>query len=1228
MAICLQHTNDTIPSIANYTLAVQSVPQVDTLGTAIYVNNEITYDKIQINTSEYQLSGIKLCLKDNKFNLFNIYNQPSCHYDLQNLPNVLPNMQEDFVLVGDFNAHNSLWNSACTDCNTDGIKVEKFVVNHNLCILNDGDVNTYYSKSHGTFSSIDLSICTANIVDRFEWNVLDDLYSSDHFPILITTLGNNPTPPIKRFNMNKADWDSYKHYTSQCPDFNPLIDHDETADFIKKFITTAAEKTIPLCATHPMKHSVPWWSDSLSDLIKEKHHVGRRLETLNKRFSKLSAKPQMTDETLNKIIDISIEISVLKPYFNKISAKFRKEAIRGRIISWQKYVSTISENTSIKKVWQKFRSINGTNKRPPRHALIQNGLSIHDPYEISNILGRNIENISSTTNLDNHFKTIKMREEAIPLNFETLEDIYYNKRFTEEELDFALSNCSSSAPGQDNITFEMIINLAPSAKTYILQFYNHLWTNHLFPKSWKHAIVIPIVKPGKDPSKPNNYRPISLTSCLCKILEKMVNYRLNWCLQKNKILSPSQFGSQPERSTLDSLTHLEDHIRRGFERKQITVALFFDIQKAYDTAWRHSILRTLHLNGFRGHLPMFIKNFIYERTFQTRVDNVYSDTFKLENGVPQGSVLSGTLFILSINDIVTQLPHGVKNNLYVDDFTIYYSSNNLRHLQRILNTAIQKIHNWCTSVGFKLATEKTQAIMFYKNVKWKKNQEIDLKIGNTQIEFKETVKFLGLVFDSHLNWKAHISYIKTKCNSALNLIKKLSHTSWGAKRSTIMMIYKALILSRIDYGCQIYGSASQASLKFLDPIHTQGIRLSTGAFRSSPNSSVLCESGEPPLSFHREYVTIRSALKILTTNSPTKALFDLKDIFIDNHEPPFPIRANRLLGALNMRMTLPQPSNIPPPWIMKKVNVCFHLAKLSKKNDLSPNYHKQYALEHIHRKGPHYAIYTDGSKSVSGVGCAAVSVNKSRKFSLPKEATVFTAELSAILVALDIIKTSKGKHHHKFIIYSDSKSALEAINSYMHKNHLVQQIKNIFSKFYAKGLDIEICWIPAHVGISGNEEADVAAKSAVISPPYRIKLPIKDYMNIIKHTIMMKWQDQWSNESNNNKLKQIKSNVTLWKSSLQVDKKAEVVLTRLRIGHTRLTHGYLMSTPHGDIPRCNSCNTLLTVKHILCECADFNRQRVTYLKCNSLKEILSESDQFSMFRILTFLRKCNLLNKI
>ena len=194
--------------------------------------------------------------------------------------------------------------------------------------------------------------------------------------------------------------------------------------------------------------------------------------------------------------------------------------------------------------------------------------------------------------------------------------------------------------------------------------------------------------------------------------------------------------------------------------------------------------------------------------------------------------------------------------MYVDDFAIYYSSSNLRHPQRILNAAIEKIYTWTKSVGFSLSIEKTKAVMFYKNIKWKKDQEIELNMKDFKISIRESVKFLGLIFNTHLNWKAHVSYTKAKCKNALNLLRKLSHTTWGADRSTLLILYKSTILSIIDYGSQIYGSASETVLNNLNSIQTQGLRICTGAFKSSPNLSVLCESGELPLKLHRELVTM------------------------------------------------------------------------------------------------------------------------------------------------------------------------------------------------------------------------------------------------------------------------------------------------------------------------------------------------------------------------------------
>ena len=161
--------------------------------------------------------------------------------------------------------------------------------------------------------------------------------------------------------------------------------------------------------------------------------------------------------------------------------------------------------------------------------------------------------------------------------------------------------------------------------------------------------MVPIAKAGKDPKNPTNYRPIALTSCLCKTMERMVNARLMWCLEFKGHLSDVQCGFHKNRSTVDHLVRFESFVREAFIKKEHVVAIFFDLGKVYDTTWKHSILRDLHELGFRGWLPCFISNFLSDRLFEVKIGSTLSDFHVQENSVPQGSILSPVLFNIKIN---------------------------------------------------------------------------------------------------------------------------------------------------------------------------------------------------------------------------------------------------------------------------------------------------------------------------------------------------------------------------------------------------------------------------------------------------------------------------------------------------------------------------------------------------------------------------------------------------
>ena len=203
-------------------------------------------------------------------------------------------------------------------------------------------------------------------------------------------------------------------------------------------------------------------------------------------------------------------------------------------------------------------------------------------------------------------------------------------------------------------------------------------------------------------------------------------------------------------------------------------------------------------------------------------------------------------------------------------------------------------------------------------------------------------------------------------------------------------------MSKILYCSSINGSATKATLNKLTPIQTQGLRIRTGAFRSSPRNSIICESGEIPLNLQIEYYTMKNALKILQSDSPTRKLFN-DNMSYGNLQPPFPTRAKKLIENSGLHIIIPA-YNIKeiPPWKLKPTKICTGLFYLNKKQ-YSTQQMKQHAIEYLRRKHNTLKIFTDGSKQEKGTGFAVHSNEKNIQYSLPKSASIFTAESMAII---------------------------------------------------------------------------------------------------------------------------------------------------------------------------------------------------------------------------------------
>ena len=240
-------------------------------------------------------------------------------------------------------------------------------------------------------------------------------------------------------------------------------------------------------------------------------------------------------------------------------------------------------------------------------------------------------------------------------------------------------------------------------------------------------------------------------------------------------------------------------LREAFIKKEHVVAIFFNQEKAYETTWKQGILRDLHELGFRGRLPCFIRNFLADHLFQVKIGSTLSDFHVQENRVPQGSILSPVLFSIKINDIVTAVLKDSESSLFVDDFALCLGGISLPNVIRRLQLCVNSVNKWVQENGFKFSVSKTECIQFT-------NQggvftEPDIELDGTSIKVADEAKFLGLVFDHRLTFRAHVKYLKTVYNKALSMLSVVGHTDWGANRVALLRLYCALVCSKLDYGC-------------------------------------------------------------------------------------------------------------------------------------------------------------------------------------------------------------------------------------------------------------------------------------------------------------------------------------------------------------------------------------------------------------------------------------------
>lgn len=388
---------------------------------------------------------------------------------------------------------------------------------------------------------------------------------------------------------------------------------------------------------------------------------------------------------------------------------------------------------------------------------------------------------------------------------------------------------SDSAPGPDSarpLFIKEIRDVILEPLTYI---FNLSLVSGCFPDRWKLAQVTPIYKNGRK-DDPNNYRPISLLSVFSKILEKIVNSRLTAFLDKHKVLSDNQFGFRKGKSTEDAAIYLSNKISSFIDGGEKCVGVFLDLCKAFDTVSKDILLRKLDASGVRGISLEWFRSYLTDRRQVVKVGENSSDQMPISFGVPQGSILGPTLFLIYVNDILKLQMHGAEVICYADDTAILFHGKTWEDTFNITECGLSDVGAWLDSNLLTLNVTKSNFLAFSKTSAASAPPNIYRKItihcnmcpnllsdstvcSCSRIARSEKVKYLGLLIDENLSFKQHISALCGRVRKCIYIMKKLRYCT---SEELLRIVYYALCQSILQFGIIVWGSAPKTTLLQLE----------------------------------------------------------------------------------------------------------------------------------------------------------------------------------------------------------------------------------------------------------------------------------------------------------------------------------------------------------------------------------------------------------------------------
>ena len=984
-------------------------------------------------------------------------------------PATLPSHRR-VLIGGDLNVHSPLWDPFQPG-DALGEEVEQWLLDRGMMCLNDGSA-THVNRGTGGQSAPDVTIMHGSRLAGCDWKVSDRL-GSDHSAVMLEVACGGVSRLVSQeaarrtWRWKQANWSAFAEAIERSLEegweSRRSLTLDARVRFLTDVILEAAQAHIGEAKVAPL--AKPWLTREIRAAIKERNRLGRQIS--EHRVEWLEACKQVRE----------------------LIAKEKERR-------WHSFVEKLDGSSDPSRVWRVIRSLGG----PSDASRARNEILVHKGKEYSTGAGKAdvfCRHYASVSRLE-FSREERKRSKEVWRRLRGLDrgadDQPECSPFTEMELLRAIGQMKGrAAGGEDGVAPRFLKNLGPVGRSCLLECLNASWETGYCPQSWRSALIIPLPKAGKPASRLESYRPVSLTSCVGKTLERMIAGRLQHLAEERGLWVEEQAGFRKRRCTEDQVLRLSQDISDGFQRvpSQRTALALLDYSKAYDRVWREGLLDRMMVAGLPRQFVAWIAGFLRNRLGRGVCGGEQGKRKIFRQGLPQGSVLSPLLFLFYVNELVSVVPESVRVSLYADDVAVWSQDRCKERALQKVSEAVGQIARWSAARKLQLSEGKC-TLSFFSQHPGEASWRPEAVVEGLRLKFEPKPIFLGVGFDRVLSFRPHAEMVAARASARSRALAALAGQSWGWRRKSLVPVFLAFVRSVLDYcGAGWQPWLAPSSLDILTRAQNRALRIITGQCRTTPVEALALEAGVP------QYPTVARRLCIgayekalrLPEGHPRRIAAEGAVPHRMKRNSSWRREAERVgseLGLGDSGRTMFGPVSTAP-WSWSGWANCVIATDLVGAADRAAEAValRTGAVEATARWQGETVLYTDGSllpdTRVGGSAAVVLSgppgeeqVTDGLSVCLIGASSSFEVEVRALGLAAQLVESLPGSG--RVVICSDSKSALECLR--LPTDGERSDLSCVRADLSRLGREVVLQWVPGHCGLPGNEVADRVAKAA------------------------------------------------------------------------------------------------------------------------------------------------------